>query len=273
MSETRREPDVAAALARLYDVDMLEDPGDLDLYLALAARTGGPILELACGSGRLAVPLAEAAYEVTAVDLDPAMLDRLRMRAGRAQPGAGDRLEVVEADLIGLQLPGGARYHLALLALNSIMLLDSRAAQRAAFETMARLVAPGGLAVVDVWLPAGEDLARYDGRVSLEYCRTDPDSGLLVTKTASAQYQSGAGAVELTAIYDEAAPGGTLKRWIRQDRLRLVDADALRAMADSAGFAVEVVAGDYALEPMSNHDERAIVVARRRGRPRAASLI
>ena len=45
------------ALARLYDLDLVEDPGDLDLYLALAARTGGPILELAAGTGRLAVPL------------------------------------------------------------------------------------------------------------------------------------------------------------------------------------------------------------------------
>ena len=273
MAETRRDSDTAAALARLYDVDLLEDAGDLDLYLALAARTGGPILELASGSGRLAVPLAEAGYEVTAVDLDPAMLDRLRARARQAETRIADRLDVVEADLISLHLPGGARFRLAFLALNSIMLLESREAQRAAFETMARHLAPGGLAVVDVWLPGGEDLARYDGRLSLEYCRVDPETGRVVTKTTSAQHQAGAGAVELTAIYDEAAPGGTLSRWIRQDRLRLLDAEELGGMAESAGFAVEVVAGDYDLEPISAHDERAIVVARRRGRLRSASLV
>jgi SAM-dependent methyltransferase len=65
----------AAALARLYDLDLVDDPGDADLYLALAARAGGPVLELAVGTGRLAIPLAEAGYEVTGVDLDPAMLD------------------------------------------------------------------------------------------------------------------------------------------------------------------------------------------------------
>ena len=54
--------ELADALARLYDVDLLEDPGDLDLYLALAARTGGPILECGVGSGRIAVPLAAAGY-------------------------------------------------------------------------------------------------------------------------------------------------------------------------------------------------------------------
>src|ERR1035437_7071871 len=100
MAETRREPATAAALARLYDGDVLDYQDDLDLYLALAARTGGPILELGSGSGRLAVPLAEAGYEVTAVDLDGAMLDRVRARAQHAGRTSADRVKVIEADLI-----------------------------------------------------------------------------------------------------------------------------------------------------------------------------
>ena len=78
-SRSRSEEPVetrARALARLYDLDLVEDPGDLDLYLALAARTGGPILEIAAGTGRIAVPLAAAGHEVSAVDLDPAMIER-----------------------------------------------------------------------------------------------------------------------------------------------------------------------------------------------------
>jgi hypothetical protein len=77
----RPDPTTAAALARLYDLDLVDDPGDLDLYLALADRADGPILELAVGTGRLAIPLAEAGHLVTGVDLDPAMLDRARQRA------------------------------------------------------------------------------------------------------------------------------------------------------------------------------------------------
>ena len=75
-------PAEAVALARLYDLDLAQDPGDLDLYLALAGRTGGPILELATGTGRLAVPLAAHGHLVTGVDIDPAMLARARARVG-----------------------------------------------------------------------------------------------------------------------------------------------------------------------------------------------
>src|SRR6187399_3378698 len=95
----RPDPATAAALARLYDLDLQDDPGDLDLYLALADRADGAILELAAGTGRLAVPLAVAGHPVTAVDLDPAMLERARTRRDAAGLG-DDRLRLVEADLL-----------------------------------------------------------------------------------------------------------------------------------------------------------------------------
>jgi SAM-dependent methyltransferase len=260
----------------LYDVDLFDDPGDIDLYVALAARTGGPILELAAGSGRIAVPLVQAGYEVTAVDIDPAMLARLRDRLAATaigQPDLSGRLHPVQADLIGLKLAGDPQFGLAILALNSILLLDSREKQRAAIETMARHLAPGGVAVVDVWLPAADELARYDGRLSLEYVRLDPETHLVVTKTASAEHEPTRGRVDLTAIYDEGEQGGPIRRWVRHDRLRLLSPDELSDMAEDAGLIVEVLAGSYDLEPLVNHDERVILIARRRGRTRPVSLL
>jgi SAM-dependent methyltransferase len=266
MTELRRDPAAAAALARLYDLDLTEDPGDTELYAALAARTGGPILEIASGSGRVALPLAAAGYEVTAVDIDPAMLARAAEAAAAAGPETSALYEPIEADLIDLALPGGARFHLAILALNSILLLERRDTQQAALETMARHLVPGGLAVVDVWLPSADELSRYDGRLALEYVRIDPVTGLVVTKTTAAQHEPATGHVTLTAIYEESEQGGSPRRWIREDRLRLLNADDLRAMAESAGLEVELVAGDYDLNPVGPYDERAILVARRRGR-------
>ena len=269
MAEPERDPSTAAALARLYDLDLEQDPGDLDLYLALAARTGGPVLEIAAGSGRVAVPLAAAGYYVTAVDIDPAMLHRAGKAAAGAGSDAAERIERIEADLIGLSLPGGARFRLVILALNSILLLKTRDGQMAALETMARHLVPGGVAVVDVWLPSADELARYDGRIGLEYVRTDPETGVLVTKTSAAQHEPALGQVLLTAIYEESEQGGSVRRWVREDRLRLVNADELRAMAESAGLEVEVLAGGYDMNPILPHDDRAILIARRRGGPAA----
>jgi SAM-dependent methyltransferase len=255
----RPDAATAAALARLYDLDLADDPGDLDLYLALADRVEGPILELAVGTGRLAIPLVEAGHEVTGVDLDPAMLERARTRA-RGNAGE-DRLSLVEADIVGLRLPGDPRFRLAFIALNSLLVLPTRAAQRAALKAMADHLAPGGLAVVDVWLPDAVDLARFDGRVSLEWPRLDPESGTIVTKAASAQHDTATATVLLTTIFEEGGQGEPPRRWVRRDRLRLVTADELRGFAEDAGLTIEMLAGDYGMGLLGPGSERAILLA------------
>ncbi len=257
----RPDPAAAEALARLYDLDLVDDPGDLDLYLALAARAAGPILELAVGTGRLAIPLAEAGYQVTGVDLDPAMLARARRRASQAGDGAGDRLTLVEADLVGLHLPDAGTFGLAFIALNSLLVLPNRAAQRAALRAMADNLAPGGLAVADVWIPDAEDLARFDGRIILEWPRIDPETGAIVTKAGSAQHDASSAVVTMTTIFEEGGQGEPVRRWVRRDQLRLLSADQLRGFAEDAGLTVEFLAGDYGLGPMGPATERAILVA------------
>jgi SAM-dependent methyltransferase len=256
-----------AALARLYDLDVAEDPGDLDLYLALAARTGGPILELMAGSGRLAVPLAVAGHEVVAVDRDPAMLARAHAAATAAGPAAGRRLSLVEGDAEDYRHAGTPRFRLAFIALGSLLLLPDRRAQRRAVETLAAHLAPDGVAVVDVWLPDAADLARYDGRATLEWVRTDP-AGRLVTKTMSARHDAATATVELIEIFDEGMPGEAPARWIRVGRLALIDAPALADIVEAAGLTVETLAGDHDLGPLGPGADRLVLVAiRRRGRP------
>ena len=255
--------DEGAALARLYDLDLVDDPGDLDLYLALAQRTGGRILELGAGTGRLAVPLAEAGYAVTAVDLDPAMLARARRRLAAAGDQVAGRVELVEADLLEFDGSGAGRFGLAFIALNTFFLLATRDRQRAAIRALATNLAAGGVAVVDVWLPDTEDLARFDGRLILEYERTDGETGRRVTKVAAARHDATTGIVDLTSIYEEGPPGEPAVRWVRHDALRLVRADELRAMAEEAGLEVEQLAGGYDLEPLGPGSDRAVLVATR----------
>jgi SAM-dependent methyltransferase len=252
----------ADAHARLYDVDLLEDPGDVDLYLALAGRTGGPILELGVGSGRVATKLAAAGFDITGVDLDAAMLRRAREHAVRAGRSVERRLTLVERDARDLGDSVGA-FRLAFIALNSLFVFGDRRDQERTVVAMAEHLEADGLAVIDVWLPAADDLARYDGRLGLEYVRRDPETGFTVTKTASALHDAATGTVELTVLFDEGPDGEPPRRWIRQDHLRLVGPDDLRGFAERAGLEVETIAGSYALDEIRAGDDRAILVARK----------
>ena len=265
MTAGPRSESTAEALARLYDLDLAEEPGDVDLYRALARRTGGPILELAVGTGRIAAALAADRHRVVGVDNDAAMLAR-----ARARNTAG--LTLAEADLIDSPtidaVVSNGPYRLALIALNSILLLASAERQRAAFRAMASLLAPGGIAVVDAWQPSAQDLVGFDGRLSLEWLRTDPEAGRTVTKTVAAWFDPATRLVTLTTMFDEGQAGDPPARWTRSDALRLLTVDELVSFAEAAGLEIEQLAGGYDLGPLEPGSDRAVMVARR---PQAAA--
>jgi SAM-dependent methyltransferase len=253
----------AARLARYYDLDLQGGPDDLDRYLRLAAAEDGPVLELAAGTGRLAIPLALAGHAVTGADIDPAMLERARAAWARAAAGAapGGSLELIEADLLSLGLE--TRFGLVVLALNSLFLLGTHDRQQTALAVMARHLRPGGLAVVDIWLPHPDDLALYDGRLVLEWQRDDRETGERVAKLHAARFDSANGEVELDALFDIwPAKGGPVGRVSRTDHLRLVSAGELAAMAEAAGLVVEAIEGDHLGTPFGPGAERAVLLAR-----------
>ena len=251
----------AQALARLYDLDLAEDPGDVELYRAVARRTGDPVIELAVGSGRVAAALALDGHRVVGVDIDPAILARARSR------NAGPNLALVEADLVDAPevdaVAAGGPYALAILALNSILLLASAERQRAALGSLARLLRSGGIAVVDAWQPSPTDLVAFDGRLSLEWLRTDPETGDEVTKTVAAVFDPATRLVTLTTIFDAGRPGEPPVRWTRSDGLRLITVDEVAAFAREAGLEVEQLAGDHELGPLEAGSERVVLVARK----------
>ena len=251
-------------LARWYDLDLADDPGDLDLYRALTARAGGPVIELAAGTGRIAVPLAAGGLEVVGVDNDPAMLARARARweaerhARRVRRGG--RLRLVQADLF--EVPPEPRFGLAVLALNTCFLLGDAIRQQAALAVMARHLRRGGLAVVDAWLPSVEDLAVYDGRLVLEWVRDDPETGQRVVKLGSASYDPATRRLELTSIFEASPPaGGPVTRHLRRDVLHLTSAAELVRAVSDAGLVVEEIGGDHDLSPFGPGSPRVVLVA------------
>jgi SAM-dependent methyltransferase len=255
--------DLAIDLARYYDLDMLDVAEDVGMYLELANETGGPVLELAAGSGRVAVPLARAGHRVVALDNDPEMLQRAReaWAAVPADDRKGGELEVIDGDLTVHR--DDERYGLVILALNSIMLLDDEAARAAALVTMRAHLRPGGIAVVDVVTPDQDELETYDGRLQLEWVRHDGARGELVSKLMSARLDPDAATVELNQLFDASpAHGGPVRRTVRRDTLHLLSAADLRRLAERAGLDGTDLRGDHHLTGHGPGSPRAILIGR-----------
>ena len=143
-----QDPAALDTIARFYDLDVGHLDYDRAFYLEMARRCGSPILELGVGTGRLAIPLAQAGFRVTGVDLSAEMLVALRRK--RLPEG----LELVQAPFDRLRLR--RRYRLAFWAFNSFMYLAAPDEQLAALQMAYRHLRAGGVLVLDLPGPSRE---------------------------------------------------------------------------------------------------------------------
>lgn len=132
-------------------------------FLAEVAGSG-PVLELAVGTGRIALPLAERGHDVHAVDASEAMVARLR-----AKPG-GERIRTTIGDLADVPVEG--RYTLVYLVFNTLFALQTQEEQIRCFENVAAHLTRDGVFVVETFVP---DVTRFDRdqRIETEHVGLD----------------------------------------------------------------------------------------------------
>ena len=142
--------------ARYYD---LAHPAmsDVPFYLRYASHCGGPILELACGTGRLIIPLAEAGYEVTGLDLCEEMLAVCRARVSAHD--LSDRITLVQGDMSSYAL-ARKDYALASVPLRSFCHLFTQQDQTGCLRCTADHLKSGGILIVDTFAPFYRVLAQ-----------------------------------------------------------------------------------------------------------------
>ena len=145
-------------IARLYDPWSRSVVEDVSFYVDEAVRSRGPVLELGVGTGRIAMPIAAAGVEVVGVDLSAGMLEVARDRAVLA----GVELDLRLGDM--REPPVEGEFPLILIPFRSLLHMETDADRRAALRAVARLLAPGGRFVFDVFAPGADDIAETHAR-------------------------------------------------------------------------------------------------------------
>lgn len=246
-------------LARFYDWEHADFLEDVPLYLGLAQRTGGPILEVGCGSGRLVVPLARAGYEVVGLDSSAAMLDRARARLHR-EPALAQQVQLIEGDVRAMQLP--ERFRLVIVGLDSFGLLIEQGDQLQALAALRRHLRPDGLLVLDV---ANGNLRGAEAEEETLLHRHGPAperQDQLLLKWVIRRTDHAAQLDHLLHIYDETDGDGRVRRTAVEVTLRYFTRFELQLLLERVGFEIEALYGDYDLAPYGPSSQRLIAVAR-----------
>jgi SAM-dependent methyltransferase len=196
---------------------------DLGLWRELAEAAPGPVLELGCGTGRVALDLARHGQAVTAVDSDGALVDALARRARERGVAVTARL----ADVRDLDL--GERFGLIAAPMQLIQLLDATGRVAALHAAAGHLAGGGGIAAAIVeGVPAGggelnplPDVAEIDGWIysSLPLDILDEGDWMRVVR-----------------LRQVVSPEGDLSEELDETRLAVLDADQLEAEARTIGL-------------------------------------
>jgi SAM-dependent methyltransferase len=148
------------SIASLYDRWNRSVVEDIDFYVEEALHSGGPVLELGVGTGRIAVPIAQAGVRVIGVDSSAPMLERCRERARVAE--LDELLDLRLGDL--RDPPVSEQVSLVISPFRAFLHLLSNRERRLTLAHIRESLAPGGRLIFDVFSPSGEDIADTHGR-------------------------------------------------------------------------------------------------------------
>ncbi len=234
---------VAVDQSSLYDMPALYDqlaqlsaPQDIEFYLKYAGRTGSPVLELGCGTGRVTVALARAGFHVVGIDLSQPML----LLAREKVLAEGLPVKLFQGDFRDFDL--GARFRMILLPYNALNHVLDLAGFKALMSAVSAHLDEDGLFIIDTFQPALDFLARDRGQPMQVLDYIDPQFGGVVRMSETSRYDPLSQINHVTWHYEA---DGQAVRDAQHLAMRIYYPQELNALLTLCGFEILGKFGDY----------------------------
>lgn len=237
---------------------MFPTQDDLPFWLAQAARYGGPILELGCGTGRVSIPLAQAGHQVVGIDRAQGMLAEAERKAAQA----GCQVRWQHADICDFDL--NETFSLVIFPANAICHLLTWRALEACLTCVKRHLRPDGRLIVAVFVPNLDILRRDPLGIHLfaEYANPNEQDPVLITH--SNRYLADTQINQIALLHSHSAD-------LREISAEVIDTVAMRmyfpqeleALLHYNGLMVEHKYGDFDMRPFDSSSPQQLVVCRR----------
>jgi SAM-dependent methyltransferase len=240
----------------IYDLVGKDIPYGLDFYVALAREANGPVLDVACGTGRILLPCLQAGVDIEGVDLFEPMLKTLRAKATAL--GLTPRLH--QADMSGFSL--SRRFRLIMIPFNAFIHNMTQEAQIRCLQRCREHLLPDGKLTFDTFFPSVEIVGAPAKTRVLEGEVPHPETGLPIrmydTRTFDrvAQVQHSLNEIELLG-----ADGRVQTVYRSEVRSRYLYKNEMELLLRVAGFARWEIWGDFDGRPLLRENDAMIVTA------------
>jgi 2-polyprenyl-3-methyl-5-hydroxy-6-metoxy-1,4-benzoquinol methylase len=237
--------------AEFYDQEFANRGHEIPFFLKQAKSAGGAVLEVACGTGRITLPIARAGIEITGLDISRPMLERARHKA------EAERLAVTWLEQDCRQITADRTFSLIFSATNAMQHLHDLDSVNAFLTSAKQALRPGGTLILDVFNPNPAKLARTIATRYHHKTFMDATGGELRVEAAS-EYISATQTLGFTLFY---LRKGELAR-TKKVNMRCFFPEELMALCSFNGLKVVHRYGDYGETPFTSNSAKQILVCR-----------
>jgi SAM-dependent methyltransferase len=242
--------DEYGASAEFYDyVPPYSDRPDIAFWVAAAVESGGPVLELGCGTGRVLIPTARAGIELVGMDLSPSMLAICSHKLAEEPADVRARVTLVQANMCDFQLRRD--FALATMPFRPFQHLITVEEQIACLETVHRHLAPGGRLILDLFnpsLPFLVDESRSEESGD-EPEFTMPDGRRVMRRFRNARRDWLVQVQDVELIYYVTHPDGRRERLVHAFPMRYLFRYEAEHLLARCGFRIDALYADYDKRP------------------------
>ncbi len=240
----------------VYDLMDKDNPYGLDFYVDLARKANGPVLDVACGTGRILLPCLQAGVDIEGLDLFEPLLNTLRAKAATLSLSP----QLHQSDMSDFSLP--RRYALVMIPCNSFVHNMTQQAQVSCLQRCREHLLPGGELVFDTSFPSLEIIAAPQNTRVLEGELPHPQTGrpMRMYDTRSfdrvAQVQHSLNEIELLA-----ADGSVQTTHRSKVSGRYIYKHEMELLLRVAGFTRWEIHGDFDRRPLTSENDAMVVTA------------
>lgn len=240
----------------LYDALFHDFLYDLDFYLGLAKEAGGPVLEVACGTGRILLPCLRAGIDIDGLDLFSSMLESLRAKAA----AVGLSPHVYRADMRDFRL--SRRYRLVIIPFNAFLHNLTTEDQVGTLRCCRDHLEAGGLLTFNIFFPGLDIVSSPQGAPMLEHETRHPETGLRLriydTRSLDRIHQIQNSTILIQEID---AQGRVAHAHVSKTSIRWIYKPELELLLEKAGFKRFRIFGGFDRRPLRCETDEMVVFA------------
>ena len=248
-------------IARIYDSEWSELKGDLEFITELAGKYGSPVLELAVGTGRIAIHLAEKGFEVAGIDNSEEMLKLCRDKISKLSKDVASKIKVEPGNMSNFSLNRSFKF--VFVPFNSFLLQPNKTDQENCLKCAYNHLDDDGIFMVDIFSPNFKLCAEEKSDIRFLRHFYFPPEQKVIMQWEYVERNMAEQVLDIDFLYEEYDKNGNINRHTRHLTMGVIFRYEMQLMLEKNGFEIVEFYGNHDKSKFTNESPQLIYICKK----------